>query len=249
MQFNERVLKIIDTFEGGSKSRFATRTGMQNQVYNVLKPEYKPGKITTDRIISAYPNISVEWLTSDTGEMTTENTTVQHTELPDNSTVQEVLSFIQKHSGSNSLPALSVKLNVSLNDLNKVYSGQKTMGGKLAQIIHEKYPELPYHWIKTGKNPSGKSQSSPKKKNKVKQDTFKPQIQTPVNESAPIQPVQPLESTDNKSYIQVLELQVQSLLLINEGILSGYQKVIEANKLLNNTIIELADKVLSLHKH
>lgn len=135
MQFNERVLKIIDTFESGSKLKFASKTGAQ--VYNLLKPDYKPRKATFDRILKAYPQVSEEWLLSDIGDMVSENADVQNevggekkiqlAELPDNATAHQVLSWIMKYSETYSTPKLSVKLNMKLNELNSVYNEKKPM--------------------------------------------------------------------------------------------------------------------------
>ncbi len=260
MEFNERILKIIDTYEVGSKSRFAAKTGMQNQVYNVLRPGYNPGKITIDRIISAYPNISVKWLTSDIGEMTIANTEEKTdkspiVELPDHLTAHQVISHILKYTGTDSLVKLSIKLNVKLSYLNQVYNGEKTMGGRLAQKIRKVYPELPYQWITTGKNPfksqgtsikinEVKPKDQVKPKDKVKQDNIKPQIETQVEDPAFDNT---LEVIDNKSYIQEMELQVQTMLKINKDLLSDYQKAIKINQRLNNVVIELTEKVLSFN--
>ncbi|MDR1154978.1 MAG: hypothetical protein LBL04_09700 [Bacteroidales bacterium] len=190
---HERLLKIIDTCENGSKSQFAAKTGLRNQAYSLLKPGHKLGKINIDRIISAYPNISADWLTSGIGDMTTVGSTVESrgktagkfllAELPDHLTARQVLSHVLKYSGVDSLSKLSIKLNVRLSDLNQVYNETKPMGTKLAQTIHKTFPEIPYQWIKTGENPSGKSQSSPQKQDIMKQDTDKPQIQSPVHDS------------------------------------------------------------------
>lgn len=244
MQFNERVLKIIDTFEGGSKSQFAKTTGLKSQAYNLLKPSYNPRKITIERLLSAYPQVSRQWLASDIGDMKTANTGSQKEEmtdkfslmgLPDQLTSHQVLSHILKYSGIESLAKLSVKLNIKLSDLNQVYTGEKTMGGKLAQIIHKAFPEIPYHWIKTGENSSGK----PHTKKKESQDTIIPVI--PVNDPAPVKKIEPI---NNKPDAQALELQLQTIQKINEGLLLDYQKVIEVNHRLNNLVIELSEKVI-----
>jgi hypothetical protein len=197
---HERILKIIDTCENGSKSQFAAKTGLRNQAYSLLKPGYKLGKINIDRIISAYPNISAEWLTSGIGDMTTVSPTVEYkektaskfllAELPDHLTARQVLSHVLKYSGADSLSKLSVKLNVRVSDLNQVDNETKPIGNKLARIIHKTFPEIPYQWIKTGKNPFGKSQSSPQKQDIMKQDTGKPQIQSPVHDSTPVKPLE-----------------------------------------------------------
>ncbi|MDR1119516.1 MAG: hypothetical protein LBM08_01190 [Dysgonamonadaceae bacterium] len=210
MELHEKILKIIDTYENGSKSQFAAKTGMHiQQVYKLLKPGHKALKITIDHIISAYPNISVEWLTSGIGDMTIVSPAVEHreekagkfllTELPDHLTAHQVLSHILQYTGIDSLPKLSVKLNVRLSTLNQVYYGTKPMKSTLAQVIHKTFPEIPYQWIKTGENLSVKSQNSPKKRN-----TGNPQNQSPAHDAAS---VKALKSIDDKSHIQELELQ------------------------------------------
>lgn len=242
MQFNERVLKIIDSFETGSKSQFAKTTGLKGQVYNLLKPSYTPRKITIERLLSAYPQVSRQWLTSDIGDMIITNTGSQEeekkdkfnlSEIPDQLTSHQVLSQILKYSGIESLAKFSVKLNIKLSELNQVYNGEKTMGGKLAQTIHKTFPELPYHWIKTGEKSSRKSN---KKQNEI---AIIPE--NPVNDPAP---VDIKESTHNKTDKQELELQLQTIFRINEGLLIDYQKVIEINHRLNNLVIELSEKVI-----
>ncbi|MDR1171671.1 MAG: hypothetical protein LBL24_04375 [Bacteroidales bacterium] len=305
MQFNERVLKIIDTYEGGSKAQFAKKTGLKSQAYNLLKPLYKPRKITIDKVLSAYPQVSEQWLVSDIGEVPQrkdeKTDKFDLAELPDRMTAHQVLAQIMKYTGSGSLVKLSVKLNIKPNDLNQVYNGTKPMGGKLARIIHKIFPEIPYNWIKTGENPY-KPQSSPIKKEKiepqdkeveqvnikpqiqtssprkkrkvepqdqveqvsiqpqiqkssprkkrkmapqdqVEQSNIKPQIQTPVKESVSDK-IQ--ESIDSKSYVQEVELRLQTILKIHEALLSDYQKLIEMNHRLTNTVVELSGKILFL---
>jgi hypothetical protein len=209
MELNERILKIIDTYENGSKSQFAVKTGMHNQAYKLLRHGYKPLKNTIDRIIYAYPDISVEWLTSGIGDMITVRPAVERqeektdkfplTELPGHLTAHQVLSRIMEYIGIDSLPKFSVKLNVSLKYLSQVYNGTQPMGSKLAQIIHKAFPEIPYQWIKTGDNLSGKPQSS-----SPVEDPGNPQIQSPVQDPTSDQTP---ELTDDKAEIRTLELQ------------------------------------------
>ncbi|MDR1156448.1 MAG: hypothetical protein LBL04_17225 [Bacteroidales bacterium] len=259
LELHERILKIIDICENGSKYRFADKTGIRTHIYRLLQPGYQPRKINIDRIISAYPNISVEWITSGTGDMTPAYPGAEHGEektdqspVHDPSPVQSrklqerILKIIDTFENG-SRYRFAAKTGIRHHIYRLLQPGYNPGKVNIDRIISA-YPDISAEWLASGigdmttvrpdvEHREEKTDQSPLAE-------LPDQIQSPVHDSIS---VQNLKSIDNKSYIQALELQIQTILKINEGLLSDYQKVIGINRQLNNAVIELTEKVIGFN--
>lgn len=72
MNINERISAVIDRFENGKKKAFAEKVGLPvSTLQNIVgergsDPTFK----ILNRIISAYPEVSIRWLMTDDGSIT-----------------------------------------------------------------------------------------------------------------------------------------------------------------------------------
>ena len=71
MNINERIIAIIEHFENGKKKAFADKTGVPvTTLQNIVgergsDPTFK----ILNRIIAAYPEVNLEWLMTDVGNI------------------------------------------------------------------------------------------------------------------------------------------------------------------------------------
>jgi hypothetical protein len=83
MIINERIRKIIEILEGGSRRNFAVRVGISTaQVYHITAVYGSIGETILSRILLAYPILSPLWLRKEEGAMLTNGTTPEHPLVP-----------------------------------------------------------------------------------------------------------------------------------------------------------------------
>ena len=91
MSINQRIIKIINLLEEGSRVNFGRKIGVSRSgVNSMIQKEGSVGKKNLERIVNTYPLINISWLLTGEGEMLKEeqsensnkNTTVMVTEDP-----------------------------------------------------------------------------------------------------------------------------------------------------------------------
>jgi hypothetical protein len=83
MSINDRIRKMIDILEGGSRKNFALRVGISpQQVYHITAAYGSIGETILSRILLAYPILSPAWLRKEDGTMLTNGTTPEHPLVP-----------------------------------------------------------------------------------------------------------------------------------------------------------------------
>ncbi|MDR0713988.1 MAG: hypothetical protein LBF89_07010 [Bacteroidales bacterium] len=98
---NERIKKIINVFEAGSKKEFGKKVGISiAQVYNLINSKRVLKEKNLLRIIAAYPDLQETWLRSEEGSM-----------LKDGSTPEPVIKERAAKSGKASKPRKLKKSN------------------------------------------------------------------------------------------------------------------------------------------
>lgn len=75
MSINERIKFIVNELESGNKAAFGRKVGISSTVVGTFWPDKpegerisKPGFEVTEKIIAAYPQLSINWLMTGEGE-------------------------------------------------------------------------------------------------------------------------------------------------------------------------------------
>lgn len=75
MTINERIKAIQEVFEIKGQKAFATRIGIAQSSLNSILNGADPKFSTVEKLITAFPDISPEWLLCGTGNMIRQNST------------------------------------------------------------------------------------------------------------------------------------------------------------------------------